>query len=270
MIDNTSLGNDEKVADIASEQLAPLIKAARRRRKAGRPVPQPQGPGDEWMITYMDTVTLLVTLFVILLSFANFDEAKYRAFTNALSITDYGVGVLSSSPRPIESEFSQDDIIMKTISDTAEIMADEFRTSIEASGLADQVSLNSVPAGVELEINESVLFSIGSAELTQLGRSVIENLAGILDKPGIMASVEGHTDNVPIQTEKYGSNWELSGARASAVVRYLIGAGVDPDVLRIVGYADTKPKWNNETADGRKNNRRVNVIVSFNEAKDPG
>ena len=218
----------------------------------------------------MDTVTLLVTLFVILLSFANFDEAKYRAFTNALSSTDYGGGVLSSSPRPIESEFSQDDIIMKTISDTAEIMADEFRTSIEASGLADQVSLNSVPAGVELEINESVLFSIGSAELTQLGRSVIENLAGILDKPGIMASVEGHTDNVPIQTEKYGSNWELSGARASAVVRYLIGAGVDPDVLRIVGYADTKPKWNNETADGRKNNRRVNVIVSFNEAKDPG
>lgn len=117
------------------------------------------------------------------------------------------------------------------------------------------------PEGVTLRLDESLLFDSGRAQLTESGREVLQALDEVvLDFDGEI-SVEGHTDNVPINTQRFPSNWELSSARAISVVRFLQRQGVDPSRLRAVGYADSRPLANNDTAAGRAANRRVELLL---------
>lgn len=105
------------------------------------------------------------------------------------------------------------------------------------------------------------MFASGQAELTAQGRGVIESLVEVLESFDGQISVEGHTDNIPIATARFPSNWELSAARAIAVVRHLESEGLDIYRMRAVGYADTQPMENNTTPEGRAANRRVELIL---------
>ena len=125
------------------------------------------------------------------------------------------------------------------------------------------VEYSEAPNAIRLEVNESILFSIGSAELKTRGKTLLQELANIFKQQPGNIYVEGHTDNVPISTAQYPSNWELSSTRATTVARHLINQGVRPEHLRTIGFADTKPRAGNDTADGRSRNRRVSLVVAL-------
>lgn len=123
------------------------------------------------------------------------------------------------------------------------------------------VEISRVKGGINLRIQDHLLFDSGEADLTGAGESVTQRLVEIIQRYEGTVSVEGHSDSVPISTARFPSNWELSSGRATAILRYLNRAGVDTSRLRAVGYADTRPIESNDSQDGRAANRRVEVII---------
>lgn len=297
--------------------------------------------GDDWMISYMDIMTLLVALFVLLLSLGNPVEVVRDALAtparsslssqsgvrvSAEAVTAArrigqppiilpealraAMGVASSlepleplepqlsevalaaarrvgqslrvmpqavmaarqvAPSPRIHEQAMSAVVkiasMTTISDAAQAaaiqIAGEWRVRDDAKALPviDGVEVSRVKGGINLRIQDHLLFDSGEAALTGAGQKVTQRLVEILQSYQGAISVEGHTDSVPIDTPRFPSNWELSSGRATAILRYLIDAGVDASRLRAVGYADTRPLESNDTADGRAANRRVEVII---------
>jgi chemotaxis protein MotB len=131
-------------------------------------------------------------------------------------------------------------------------------------GLEAQLSISQSQSQLRLETKDSVLFTSGDAGLTPSGQKLLQGLAALLKRHAGPILVEGHADNRPVTSGKYPSNWELSSARASSVVRYLIEQGLDAARLRALGYGDTRPKAGNDTIDGRAANRRVSLVLELN------
>jgi chemotaxis protein MotB len=123
------------------------------------------------------------------------------------------------------------------------------------------VSVSQGQGGVTLRIDDSLLFPSGNDVLTPQGQDVLERLSSVLETFDGQISVEGHTDNVPISTSRFPSNWELSVGRAIAVVRQLERQGIAISRMRAVGYADTQPMESNATSEGRAANRRVELLL---------
>lgn len=139
-----------------------------------------------------------------------------------------------------------------------------FLDKLAQRNLDDRVRISEVAEGVYLEVSDNILFALGSAELKQNGTVLLDELAQLLLEQKGIISVEGHTDDQPISNSRFPSNWELSSGRATTVTRYLIGKGMDPEQLRAVGYADTRPLESNATSAGRARNRRVALVVEIN------
>jgi len=137
---------------------------------------------------------------------------------------------------------------------------------LESLVATDQVKLRESSLWLEIEINSGVLFPVASAQFSPASLPVIRRLGEILAATTSSVQVEGHTDNVPIRTAEFPSNWELSAARAATVVRMFREAGVDPARMAAVGYAEFRPVADNETPEGRARNRRVLVIVTASGA----
>lgn len=269
--------SDERPANGAAappeaEKPAPAVRAGRRpSRLAASPVRRyTQDEGEDWMLTYTDVVTLLIALFVMLLSYAIMNEEKYRRMANALSSAVRGPQAISIAPLPgagsalpgaptagAEPDDAKDD------GGRSKAVADDLKKGIAGLGLADQVGVEVRKNQVQLDIKASVLFPTGQSDLTGEGRGVLDKLAPVLQKGAYKISVEGHTDDVPIATERFPSNWELSAGRATTVVRHLIEKGVPPKRLQAVGHAEMRPVADNKDDDGRQKNRRVNLRLTF-------
>lgn len=129
------------------------------------------------------------------------------------------------------------------------------------SGLGDRIEVSLQPGGLDLEISDSILFAPASADLTDGGERLLDDLAATFKSQPHTLSVEGHSDDRPIATTRYPSNWELSTARATRVTRHLIGQGLAPDRVRAIGYADTRPRAENGSPEGRSRNRRVSFVL---------
>ncbi len=129
------------------------------------------------------------------------------------------------------------------------------------SALRDRLEISVASGMINLQVSDNILFPAASATLTGPGDAVLEELAAALDDQTFSLSVEGHTDNLPIQTSLFPSNWELSSARAAAVTRALIERGIAPDRVRAIGYGDTRPRADNLSAEGRSKNRRVSFVL---------
>lgn len=127
--------------------------------------------------------------------------------------------------------------------------------------LDGRLKVSQVSAGVQLEVNDKILFAEGSARLKPGGKRMLSDLAQVLLTHKGLISVEGHTDNRPISSAQFPSNWELSSGRATTVTRHLISHGLDPKKLRTVAYADTRPLETNATNQGRTRNRRVSLTL---------
>lgn len=248
----------------------------RRRRKHSEEV----GERERWLVSYADFITLLFAFFVVMYSVSSVNEGKYKVLSETLegvfnaprqtlqpiaigddASLDRGEGaerdlapvtVRPADPAGMEARRSQ---ALKQIS---QAFAAEFEP-LMSQGL---VTVNRTESWVELSLRDSLLFSSGEAEPHYDAFPVVESIAGILAGHDNAVLVEGFTDNQPLRGSRYPSNWELSTARAAALVRLLIADGVDPHNLAAVGYGEFQPVARNDTAEGRKRNRRVILLIS--------
>jgi chemotaxis protein MotB len=134
---------------------------------------------------------------------------------------------------------------------------------------AGQLEIGADDRGLVLSLPESATFPVASADVTAAAQAVIDRVAVTLEPLDVGVRIEGHTDDTPIRTVRYSSNWELSTARASAVVARFIDQRVDPRRLSAAGYGEFHPRTSNATADGRASNRRVDVVViAHGDAQD--
>jgi chemotaxis protein MotB len=146
------------------------------------------------------------------------------------------------------------------------VPADKVATALPQ---IDGVEVTAIPHGLNLRIQDHLLFDSSAVGLSDSGRQLVERLIPMLQDFQGTISVEGHTDSVPISTSRFPSNWELSAARASAVVRVLRLAGIDGERLRAIGYASTHPLASNHTPAGRASNRRVELVLQEPNSPTP-
>ncbi|MGU7783076.1 OmpA/MotB family protein [Burkholderia sp. PU8-34] len=199
-----------------------------------------------WLISYADLITTLMVLFLALyvLQLAKYNalEVRYQTVVQLGA----GQGKASAAGDPQRQAAQEWSSLLKSLKDQG------------------QVTVTNAAHGVEIGINAKVLFNVGDARLLPEATDVLARIAGVLkDHPANNILVEGHTDSVPISTAKYESNWELSSARAGAVVRYLVERGVEPHRLAAIGRADNLPLMVGDDAAARAVNRRVTILVQY-------
>ncbi|MGR2737413.1 OmpA/MotB family protein [Billgrantia sp. Q4P2] len=202
--------------------------------------------GEGWLVSYLDVLTLLITLFVLLLSLAG----------NGLAVKGSRHGGEDSALVTPQAEAAARMVAGSGIKPRHDGLQPRF-PGLNIEG----VSVTEGQQGITLRIDDNLLFDSGQAMLTGQGREVLGRLREALATFEGDISVEGHTDSIPIATARFPSNWELSSGRAIAVLRYLSELGLPAERLRAVGYAETRPLESNDTAEGRAINRRVELLL---------
>jgi chemotaxis protein MotB len=246
-------------------------------------------PDERWLITYADVLTLMYVLFMVLFSISVVNTSKFEQLKESLStafagnVADGGAGLLDGQsitptppivdgiPQTIAPEIpsitgppSLLDASPAQALETSQLEAVEERIDerIEAAGLSGSVETTVNERGLGIRVlTDDLLFGSGAATLTSGAPAILGPVGSGIKELQNPIRVEGHTDSNPISTAAFPSNWELSGARASAVVRYLSGRGIATTRFQAVGFADTRPIGSNATLSGRAANRRVEIIV---------
>lgn len=235
---------------------------------------------DRWMISYADFVTLLFAFFVVMYAISSVNEEKYKTFSSALNIA------LARKPAAKQAGLDQQDALLGSLVDRRTARLGEQQRKIQermkllADGLNEvmlplidkhAVSISQTGRGVVIDISASTLFGTGEATLQPGMLDVLRQVAVVLSKEALPIEVEGHSDDIPIATAQYPSNWELSSARASSVARMLIDNGVPAKRLAVVGLASNQPLVPNDSAENRARNRRVVItIISPNAERGAG
>lgn len=203
---------------------------------------------DRWLVSYADFVTLLLAFFVVMYAISSVNEGRYRVVSESL--------VKAFQTNQPEKGAG------KNPSHTGmQALADDINQVLEPLVRDGRVRVTQSSRGLAVEINASVLFEPGQAELQPASADVLASVAKVLAKSPNGLEVEGHTDDSPIASPIYPSNWELSSARASRVVRLFRSAGVNPGRMAAVGYGEYRSIEANDTPEGRARNRRVTVVI---------
>jgi chemotaxis protein MotB len=251
---------------------------------------------ERWLVSYADFITLLFAFFVVMYAISSVNEGKYRVLSetlnavfsdpvrskNPIQMGELSRGKGEESPTPgggdMQPNFqielpdipkqsppaSAEDV--KTINDLSE----QFASALADLIASEDVNITKGEDWLELEIKSRVLFESGDARLERAAVPVIGEVADILQSSANPIQVEGFTDNNPINTPRFPSNWELSAARAASVVHLLDRYGIQPDRMSAIGYGEYKPIADNSTEAGRQKNRRVVlVILGRNNSRNP-
>ncbi len=239
---------------------------------------RPQPPGepagdDRWLVSYADFVTLLFAFFVVMYAVARSNQVELAELSQTLSAT------FSAQPRSLEP-IQVGDPLLAASPHVLDVSAEpgyadpepgdsEIEPSVERlqerfAGL-DATATPRIASNkdwLEISLPSEVLFAPGAASLQPGGAAVLEELTAFLAGFDNPVTVEGYTDNVPVSSSRYPSNWELSALRASAVARFLEARGIERSRIAAVGYGENHPIETNATPEGRARNRRVDVIVA--------
>jgi chemotaxis protein MotB len=255
--DTHSLQDTTKQKNSSAES---LLMTERRSRMSATTSKALNGP-DAWVMTYMDLVTLLLTLFIFLLLNAG-DGTKGSENKENESIESTIIsaeGILSGSKSPIILP----DIAAEP-SSSIEALKDELLLQLEYTGLNVGIEIEQKEGDLYIHFKDGILFDSGEAYFTLNAMDSMRPVINALQENNFIITVEGHTDNVPISNEQFPSNWELASARATYLVRILIEEGISPTSLRAISYASTQPLESNDSEEGRQRNRRVTLVVSEN------
>ncbi|HPI36387.1 MAG TPA: OmpA family protein [Ignavibacteriaceae bacterium] len=210
------------------------------------------GEKDRYLITYADLITLLLGLFILLYAASNVDIKKYQNMMSAVG-SIFGGDMSGMKIGQLQGQ---------GVSDPLEVLVGDVQNLIAKNGMENSIKIIENERGLTVRILDNILFATGRAELSEYSRIILQNLAVILKKIPNDIRIEGHTDNVPISTAVFPSNWHLSVARATTTAYYLmVNEGLPPDRVSVVGYAEYKPVDTNETPAGRANNRRVDIVI---------
>ncbi|WP_022662214.1 OmpA/MotB family protein [Paucidesulfovibrio longus] len=220
--------------------------------------PRDDDPDSGWSLTLADMMTLLLCFFVLMLTVAKVDRDKYDAMSSVMAQAMGGKAAPVREGRPLDGA-------VRTA--VGQEQKNLFELQLELAALIGQdrdhveLKMRAEPHAVAISLGDRILFDLGKAELKPAARALLARLAGPLSGTRYALTIEGHTDNLPIQSAQFPSNWELSSARASAVARFFIEDGFPKERIRVVGLADTRPKASNDTEEGRRKNRRVVILV---------
>ena len=236
-----------------------------------RPRIGPRAGADRWLVSYADFTTLLLVFFMTLYAVSDVNPVKLAAATASMQAAFAGpvepavepAALVDSADRRPETRAIPPPEATLLAARTRAIAEVRERIEKELAGAirAGQLEIGSDERGLVLSLPESATFPVATADVTAAAQPVIDRVAVTLGPLAVDVRIEGHTDNAPIRTARYSSNWELSTARASAVVARFIEQHIDPRRLSAAGYAEFHPRTSNDSATGRAANRRVDVIV---------
>ena len=233
---------------------------------------------DRWLVSYADFITLLFAFFVVLYAFAKADQKKQMQVTASIDAAFRSLGIFPDSARRpstastgngIEQPFMPMNIVMgedvlapAKVSDDLNHIRRELQQTLSNQVAQHTVSIQMGRDGLVISLREAGFFSSGSAIPQPETLPTLRQIAASLGRTPYDLRIEGHTDNVPIHTAEFDSNWELSAARATRIARIFLDLkAMPPDRLSAAGYAEFHPVASNDTAGGRAENRRVDLVV---------
>lgn len=239
-----------------------------------------QENNERWMVSYADFITLLFAFFVVMYSISSVNEGKYKVLSESLvdvfsqapktvdpiQIGDHTPRTLAPSPtittQPPQQDSEGSGSGSAATADPLESIGDAMRAAFGDLISVGDLQVRANELWIEIELSSGLLFPSGDALPLDSAFSLVEKIANIIAPYDNPVHVEGFTDNVPIKSRAYPTNWELSAARAASVVRMLNVGGVDASRMAAVGYGEFRPAADNSTAQGRRANRRVVLLVS--------
>jgi len=215
---------------------------------------------ERWLLTYADLITLLLIFFVVMYTMSNINQKKFQDM--AMSLKNALVGqnpgqVIGESPGP---EMIPGAGRQGAEERSIEQIKKDLDKYVKEKKLESKVNIRLEERGLVISLREALLFKLGSADLAPSSLQVIQQVTGALRTMPNPVRVEGHTDNLPINTPRFPSNWELSTARATNVVKYMIQVGYDPKKISAIGFGEYRPLVAN-TAAGNPMNRRVDLVL---------
>lgn len=230
---------------------------------------------DRWLITYADLITLLLIFFVVLYAVSRIDIEKYDKLSQALtlqfrdadSVLDEGAGILDGGID--RAEYEDPPLPIPTITE-AELRERELQDLLRLiqqyvinKKLEKQVFVDDTSKGVSIRLSDRFLFDLGRADLKTAALPVLDRLSELFAELHTTISIQGHTDNLPVQAgAAFQDNWGLSAGRALSVLRYFVENNhLAEDKFEVTGYADTRPIAANDTEGNRQKNRRVEILV---------
>jgi chemotaxis protein MotB len=219
-----------------------------------------------WMVTFSDLVTLLLVFFILLYSISSLNMEKFKHAMSSIQVSlgeDFPpVALLEivQAPQSNEGKFSLEDIT-GLVSREQEILSD-LREFIEEKQLGQQIQLTLFEGKISLQIRGQVIFPSGKAQLNPAALPILDDIIDIVDAYAeYKVNIKGHTDNIPISTPEFPSNWELSSIRATKVLKHMIKGGIDPSRLTATGYGSLLPLVANNSSENRSRNRRVEFVL---------
>ena len=229
--------------------------------------------GNVWIVTFADIMTLILVFFILLYTLANFETTAYRNMVDSVQILDgdgHQISVIDyatsqgRNPEPLQIiedmlGLNPADVPIDTMKP---VLVSELESMIDNTDLADSVDLVFDGDQINLSIDGSYIFTSGSAVLKKEAEQIFAQLGSLFRRHSdYRISVKGHTDDLDIETVQFPSNWELSAVRATTVLRYFIAEGIDPERMTATGYADFLPLVENDSAENRAKNRRVEFVL---------
>lgn len=207
---------------------------------------------ERYLLTYADLITLLLGLFIILYAISNVDASKYEKMME-------NIGQFFGNEYFSDPQYKSDYL---DLSDNKYTLKSSIQNLIDEFNVSNNIRLIENERGITISIMDNILFQSGKAELSENSKPVLAKMAQILKTLPNDIRIEGHTDNVPINTEEFPSNWHLSIARATNTAYFLMnGLGVNPERVSVVGNSEFKPLTDNNSEESRALNRRVDIVI---------
>ena len=232
-----------------------------------------------WVVSFSDMMTLLLCFFILLFAASSVQKDKFKRIVDSLTDAfggaktdkildkeEFNIEHIMINKEEISEEYNNKEV-QKIIHLEMLNIKKQVKKLILKNNLKEKVSVDIGARGTVITLSDVILFNPGRANMNQQGQKVMEKIFTILKQFNYHMRVEGHTDNIPIHTAQYPSNWELSTARACEIVRYLIKKGMNPQILSAEGYAEFRSLVSNNTSTGRAKNRRVEIIYVQEEMK---
>ena len=239
---------------------------------------------ERWLVSYADFITLLFAFFVVMYAISSVNEGKYKVLSNSLvnafkNTTGEPGGqpmavIQGAPPLPPKPTLKADKLpegAPQKVEQRQKMknIAKDIMNALQPLVAQGKVRLLETSRGVTIEINDSILFPPGQARLQPASISAMAAIAEVLAASDFPITIEGHTDNIPIATPQFPSNWELSAMRATTVLRLFNDNGVGAERLTAIGYGETRPLETNTTPEGRARNRRVSILIDSNRPEEP-
>lgn len=224
---------------------------------------------ETWLLPYSDMLTLLLALFIVMFAMGKTDQAKLQKMSQSFqTIFSGGSGIANQSGGiivPTENAGSSSKMSNAEIeTDKMENVKKQLEKEIQDSGYSDKAKVILDKEGLQIAIQDVVIFNSGDANVLQGSEPMLNQIATSLMNLNNNIRITGHTDNIPINNAKFRSNWDLSSMRAVNVMNFMLSAGMNPNKMSIQAYGQYQPKYDNSTQEGRAKNRRVEIFVIRN------